>query len=215
MTGARSAGFLTVSIALAALAGGALAAPYSTPHSGRAGHGELLFGLGSMTSDSARLDPNQTLDAGDGTTFDVRFQFHFNDNIGIQIDAMGERESTTLREFGFLPDKQDTSTGFLFANFLFDFVPSPVTPYVAVGVGSFSHRGLTFFDLNNCIAPNICAVVTTRESGSAFDAAFGFEGHSRGPLCWAAEAKYIYYEFSNFQESWNRYQFSGHLGFRF
>ncbi|HZE88290.1 MAG TPA: hypothetical protein VE404_02015 [Verrucomicrobiae bacterium] len=208
MTGARSAGFSTVLIALAALSGSALAAPYYSSHSGRAGHGELLFGLGAMGSDTARIDPFTRLDAGDGRTFDVRFQFHFNDNIGIQIDAMGERESTTLREAGFFPDTQDTHTGFVFANFLFDFVPTPITPYLAVGVGNFRHRGLTFFDQNGF-------PVTTRENGSAFDAAFGFEGHSRGPLCWAVEAKYIYYEFSDFQEAWNRYQFSGHLGFRF
>src|SRR5262249_3763339 len=114
----------------------------------------------------------------------------------------------TLRESGFFPDTQETHTGFLFANFLFDFVPGPITPYVAVGVGSYSHRRLTFFDVSGF-------PVSTRESGSAFDAAFGFEGHSRGPLCWAAEARYITYEFSNFEESWNRYQLSGHLGIRF
>ena len=207
MTRARSVAFVSAVAASLLLSGGAQA-DWGRPGRGRAGQAELLFGFGAMTSKTVSVDGFSTLDAGDGTTLDVRFQFHFNDNLGIQVEGMGERERTTFRTPGFFPISDDTSTGFVLVNLLFDLMPGPVTPYFAVGGGPYSHRGITFVDVNGF-------PFTTTENGSAFDAAFGFQGHSRGPLVWAFEGRYLYYKFSDFQDAWDRYQFSGHLGFRF
>jgi opacity protein-like surface antigen len=202
MTRAKSTAVLTVLAASLALAAGAHAGP------GRAGHGELMFGLGGMTSKTVSVDGFDALDAGDGTTFDVRFQFHFTDNLGIQVEGMGERESTRFLAFGCCVFSGDTDTRFFLVNALFDLMPGPVTPYFAIGVGTFSHRGVTLVDVNGF-------PFTATESGGAFDAAFGFQGHTRGPLVWAFEGRYLNYKFSDFQDDFNRYQFSGHLGFRF
>jgi len=166
----------------------------------RAGRGELFFGLGSLSSEQVSVDGFSSLDADDGTTFDVRFQFHFNENLGIQVEGMGESERTTVRTPGFFPLSDDTTTRFFLVNALFNLTEGPISPFVAVGVGNFRHR-------------NSGAGID--ENGSAFDAAVGFEGQTRGPLVWAVEVRYLYYEFSDFQDAWNRYQYSGHLGFRF
>ena len=113
---------------------------------------------------------------------------------------MGESERTHFKTPGFLTISDDTTTGFLLVNALFDLTQGPISPFVAVGAGQFHHKS------------NFLGVT---ENGSAFDAAFGFEGRTNGPLTWAFEARYLYYEFSDFQDAFNRYQFSGHLGFHF
>jgi|SRR6266850_1694547 len=69
-----------------------------------------------MTSKTTSVDEVSTLNARGGTTFEVRFQFHFSRNLGIQVDAIGERERTHTRTPGFFPISDDTSTGSVFAN---------------------------------------------------------------------------------------------------
>jgi opacity protein-like surface antigen len=176
------------------------AAHYSRSRGSRAGSGELMFGLGSLSDQEVSIDGFSTLDADQGTTFDVRFQFHFTDNIGIQVEGMTESETTKLRTPGFFPVSDDTTTGFFIVNAMFHFVEDPISPYVAVGVGSFHHNAISGF---------------SDESGGVFDAAVGIDGRTRGPLVWAFEARYLTYDFQDFVDSWKRYQFSGQLGFRF
>jgi len=201
MTRARTLAAATLAMALLSVTA-AVAAP------SRAGHAEILVGLGSLTGQTASIDGFSSLRADDGTTFDLRFQLHFTNNLGIQVEGMGERERTHLETPGFFPVSDDTTTRFFLVNALFNLTDGPISPFVAVGVGSFSHRGILLFDQNGF-------PFRTTETGSVFDAAVGIEAHTSGPLLWAFEARYLYYEFSDFQDAWNRYQFSGHLGFRF
>ena len=204
MTRAKSTAVLTVLAASLAFAAGA----HAYPGTGRAGRAELLFGFGAMTDKTVSLDGFSTVDSGDGTTFDLRFQFHFTENLGIQVEGMGERERNRLNTPGFVPVFDDTTTRFFLVNALFDLMPGPVTPYFAVGVGNYSHRGFAFVD-------QFGTPFLADENGSAFDAAFGFQGHSHGQLVWAFEGRYLYYKYPDYLDSLNRYQFSGHLGFRF
>jgi len=186
--------------AFTAVAAGLLCGSTAHAKGHRAGTGELMFGLGSLSSQEVSIDGFSSLDAGDGTTFDVRFQFYFTENLGIQVEGMHESETTTLKTPGFFPFSADTDTNFFLVNALLNLVEAPISPYVAAGGGNYHHS-------NNGVGID--------ESGGVFDAAAGIGGQASGRMVWAFEVRYLYYEFSNFQDAWNRYQFSGHLGFRF
>jgi opacity protein-like surface antigen len=166
----------------------------------RAGRGDLLFGLGSLASQEADIGGGTTLDAGDGVTVDLRFRFHFSENLGLEIGGTGETERTRLRVGGVVTDSLDTEIGFLFANIHFDLVAAPVTPYVSMGVGRFSHDA---------------DAIGVHESGPLFNAAVGVDGRNPGKLVWALEARLLHYEFDDFEDNWNRIQFSGQVGFHF
>lgn len=178
----------------------------------RAGQNDLIFGLGAVASQTADIDSFDSVDAGDGTTLGVRWRHHFTEYVGIEIDFTAEWEETALVSGGFRFDEVDSETNFFFVNILLNLTRTPVSPYVAAGLGRFDHQtddiviplGGGFFD-----------VITIEEDGSAFDLAVGVDGRSEGALVWALEARLLNYEFDGFREEWERLQFSGHLGFRF
>lgn len=185
----------------------ALATPANAQN--RANKLDILFGLGSLASQEADIDQFSSLHAGDGTTFSVRLRYNFSPNIALEGDFTGESETTDLKDGGFTVDSVDTDTNFFFVNALFHFLESPISPYVSVGVGSFDHKGrvLVQDQFGNLFSQRIT------ESGGAFDAAGGIDGRARNHLVWAFEARLLHYDFNDFADNWNRWQFSGHIGF--
>ncbi len=166
----------------------------------RAGKSDLLLGLGAITSQEATIVGSLTLDAGDGSTFNFQYRYHFNENVGLEVDLIGESERTHLKLGGFTLDSVDSETDFFLVNALFNLSETPISPFVAVGVGRYDHQA------------NAALI---QEGGPVFDAAVGLDGRTGGHLIWAFEARYLNYEFADFQDDWNRLVFSGQMGFHF
>jgi hypothetical protein len=184
----------------AALAATIFLAPRALADTRREGKADLLFGAGSLSSQEASIDGFSSVDAGDGSTFDLRFRFHFTSNLAIEVAGTAESERTHLKSGGIVTDSLDTDTSFFAVNALFDLIEGPISPFVSLGVGNYDHRA-------NGLGIS--------EHGSLFDAAAGIDGRTRGRLIWSFEARLLHYEFADFNDNWNRIEYTGQLGFHF
>jgi len=165
----------------------------------RAGKLDLLFGIGSLSSQTATIDGLASLEAGDGVAFDFRFRFHINPQFAIEVGGAWESENTDLVIRGYPPDSFDSDTSFYFVNGLFNMLQTPVSPYVSLGGGWYEHDAEGY----------------VQEEGGLLNAAVGIDGRTSGHMIWAFEVKWLHYEFGGFDEDWDRYQFSGFVGFHF
>lgn len=176
----------------------------------RRGRSDLLFGLGSITSQEAELDGPVSLDLDDGSAVSLRWRLHFTDRFALETDLTAEDSRARLLVDGYEIDDADADTSFFTVNAVFNLTENPISPYLSAGIGTFDHDAVSVEQVGNTVF-----VDEVSETGGLFNAAVGVDGRTRGHLIWLVEVRWLSYEFEDFDEKWSRINFTGFIGFHF